>query len=179
MTALSEQEAINNAQDLILKHEAADGNDIVSKELSSVLTELRTIGFSNIADVFQTTPFGVRIQSPDQLPRAVSAAIKSVKIKRHVEGRGENAEEFEMMEIQFYDKLGALEKLMRYHGGYAKEKEQEGNAVMEAMKMMMGVTARKGLVSPKVDGHAESETYFETAADDMEKTEFPSPWDDL
>lgn len=149
-----------NLQEMLVAYRETDTTaQAYDPELMRVIQELESIAFSNIValyecrsvweacgvDEFGETQFQLteRLHLRDftQLPEAVTACIQTVKIKHERGG--------DVIELKFYDKLNALEKLMRFRGGYAKENEQRANAGNTLMDMIFGAATDQGLPVPK------------------------------
>lgn len=70
--------------------------------------ESRCIAASDIGDIIDMTGPEPRLKPVNQIPASARRAIKSVKVKRYLEGSGENAREVEVMEFTFWDKPGQI-----------------------------------------------------------------------
>lgn len=81
-----------------------------------VLNELAVIAFSDIGDIFDFTTEGpdLKLKSPKDIPERVRRAIASIKVKRFVEGKRDEARTVETVEFKFWSKDVALDKLGRY-----------------------------------------------------------------
>src|SRR5438046_2505270 len=66
-----------------------------------VLREVLHLGTSDIGEVLEAVGWGHLIQ---QAPAHVRRAIASVKVKRYVEGKGEDAREVELVEFRLWPK---------------------------------------------------------------------------
>lgn len=81
-----------------------------------VWDELSYIARSNIADVIDFTGAELRLKPANQIPGSAIRAIKSMKVKRYVEGNGDDAREVELIEFTFWDKPSALVTVMKALG---------------------------------------------------------------
>lgn len=89
------------------------------------LQEAAAIAYSDIGEIVTWRDGSFTYRASEDLPERVRRAIQSLKVKRRREvlGRGEDAEvwEVEEMEFKLWDKIGALDKLMRHLGMYPKD----------------------------------------------------------
>ena len=117
-----------NAHLLMRNHEVAvaiddamfDRAERVQVSADDVLRELKALAFSDVGDIIDHTGDVAALKPANQIPKRARRAIASVKVKRYVEGRGEDAVEVETQEFRLWSKLDALDKLMK-HLGLAKE----------------------------------------------------------
>lgn len=79
----------------------------------SVLREYCRIAFSDIGQVFDDSG---QIQAVKDIPEDARRAVSSIKVRRVIEGSGDDAEEIETVEFKLWDKLNALEKLAKHLG---------------------------------------------------------------
>lgn len=142
-------------QQLLLKHEAAHLHEVEDPELVRVIDEIKSIAFANIADLYEhiavESIVGVdhegeaifssfeRLTVTDitRLPRHVSAAIKSVKVKRMNDG--------DVIEVVMHDKSTSLDKLMRYHGAYERDNKQQAKGASEVMGLLLSSIGSAGM----------------------------------
>lgn len=84
-----------------------------------VVEELRRIGFSNVKDLVDSNG---KLISVNELPREVSAAIADIK--------GFAAPQvLRPVHIKFYNKIAALDALMKHLGGYKKDNDTKAPKV--------------------------------------------------
>ena len=88
--------------------------------------EIACIARSDIGDIIDMTGPAPRLRPVNEIPETARRAIKSVKVKRYVEGAGENASEVELMEFTFWDKLAANIVVLRSHGELKEKVEHSG-----------------------------------------------------
>ena len=139
-------------------------------ELNKALAEIRSVGFANIQDFFEVDEGTgvVRLMPITSLPRQVAAGIKKIKIRREVaqrvqhgrfiDGMGNEVEdqvdaEFvtmksEIIEIELWDKMNALEKLMRHYGAYSEDNKQKEGTGGQVLDLLFGSIGAKGLPAP-------------------------------
>ena len=98
----------------------AEAFQAVGVTVERVSRELAAVAFSDIADVATWDGSGLHLTPFDQLSPAARRAVKAIKVKRsrRVDGSRANPAEWETehIEIQLWDKVGALEKLARHLG---------------------------------------------------------------
>lgn len=85
-------------------------------QADDVLRELLRLGLSDIGQVLDFTGDELRLRPPRDIPEAARRAVASVKVRRFLEGKGEDAREVEVTEFKLWDKLSALDKLGKYLG---------------------------------------------------------------
>lgn len=86
---------------------------------SSVINELRKIGFSNMLDYIEFEADDHPVFKLSDLSRDKAAAIKKVTIKEYQEGKGSNAREIKEITLELHDKKGALVELGKHVGLFA------------------------------------------------------------
>jgi phage terminase small subunit len=95
---------------------------------ADVLAELALIGFSDIGQVLDFTGLVPALKDTSTIPEAARRAIAGVKVKRYIEGSGDDAREVEMVEFKLWNKNKALEDLAR-HLGLLKERVEVSGEV--------------------------------------------------
>ena len=133
----TESDAVQAMQQLLLKHEKSDLHRVEDPDLARCLSELRTLAHSNIIDVFQSeqvmeyigvddngkdvynTRQQMSVKDLNTLPRELTACIQQIDIKPTPDG--------DIIRIRMYDKQIALDKLLRFHGAYKRDNEQQAN----------------------------------------------------
>lgn len=88
----------------------------------SVLAEMSFIAFSDPGELFDDNGKCIPIR---QLPRNVRAAIAGFEIERRTRGRGEKAEEYEVLKYKLWNKNDAASDLMRHLGLFEKDNQQK------------------------------------------------------
>jgi phage terminase small subunit len=88
--------------------------------------ELSYLAFSNIADILDMTGPDLRLKPACDIPISALRALKSVKVKRYLEGTGEDAREVELIDFTFWDKPGALTMALRALGELKEKREYSG-----------------------------------------------------
>jgi len=86
------------------------------------LAECALIAFSDVGDVLDFTGTEPRLRPAHEIPPYARRAISSVKVKRYVEGHGDDARTVEVTEFKFWSKDAALEKLFKHFGLFGDEK---------------------------------------------------------
>lgn len=106
--------------------------ELREKELADVFTDVREsireanrIAFSNPADYFDENG---DLKPIDQLTPAQAAAIASVEVISHVEeGEEGEAVRIQTKKIKFWDKCKALDMLLKVHGAFKEQPQQQTN----------------------------------------------------
>ena len=83
-----------------------------------VVRELALVAFSDVGDLLDFSGDGLTLRPACQVPERARRAVSSVKVRRQVEGKGEDAREVELIEFKFWSKTDALDKLARHTGVY-------------------------------------------------------------
>lgn len=92
---------------------AADGRADI--KVSEILTELKLMGLSDIADVLEDDGTGQpKLRAWGQIPKNVTKTLKKLKIKRWTEQHGDESVPVSEVTIDMHDKLGPLTLLARY-----------------------------------------------------------------
>lgn len=89
------------------------------------LREVALIAQSDIGEIIDFTGDHPRLRPMRDIPERARRAISSIKVKRHIEGRGEDAEVVEITEFKLWSKDAALEKLGKYLGLLKDRMEHE------------------------------------------------------
>lgn len=123
LAKLSIQEAIQAAR----AERARRVEQSTGRELSPdrVLKEYLDLAFNDLRDCFEQVGDTLKIKHLKDWPESIGRSLAAVKVKRHIEGRGEDAREVEVIEFKLHDKLNALEKLAR-HLGLLKDDAAQG-----------------------------------------------------
>jgi phage terminase small subunit len=85
-------------------------------EADDVLRELLLLARSDLGDVLDFSGQSVALRPACLIPEKARRAIASIKVRRHTEGRGDDALKVEVVEFKLWDKLSALDKLGKYLG---------------------------------------------------------------
>lgn len=92
--------------------------------LPAVINEINNIAFSNMGDYFTVGPDGdPRVCMPSDDERQKLAALSEIQVETYMEGRGRDSREVKRIKFKTYNKLDALEKLLKIAGvrGVANE----------------------------------------------------------
>ena len=82
-----------------------------------VQAELEAVAFSDIGDVFDISDGGaLRVRPLPRWSPATQRAIASVKVRRVLEGRGEDARPVEVIEFRLWPKIEAIRTLREHMG---------------------------------------------------------------
>jgi phage terminase small subunit len=91
-----------------------------------VLEELAHIGRSDLGHVLDFTGDDLRLRPVREIPVAVRRTISSVKVRRRVQGCGEDARAVEVTEFKLWDKIAALDKIGKHLGLFIDRHEHTG-----------------------------------------------------
>ena len=88
--------------------------------------ESRYIAMSDIGDVIDFTGEEPRLKPANQIPESAAGRSRSVKVKRYLEGTGEEAREVQVLEFTFWDKPGELHTRLKSLGELKERIEVTG-----------------------------------------------------
>jgi phage terminase small subunit len=83
-------------------------------EADRVLKEAMAVAFSDLGDLIEFTTEGIRLKDGSQVPEAARKALAGIRVRRTI-GDDHNPAA-ETVEFRLWDKLEALDKLMRHLG---------------------------------------------------------------
>ena len=103
----------SNIQGLVasLTKKHADKLDLSAEK---VLSELSSVGFSNMLDYIKTTEEGDAYVDLSNLTREQAAAIQQITVDEFVDGRGKNVREVKRTRLKLADKNRSLELLGKH-----------------------------------------------------------------
>ena len=142
------------------RKERSRRTDITSDK---ALREVAAIAFSDIGDILDFTNGTPRLKPASEIPRHARRAISSMKIKREVEGKGDHAQEVEVIEFRFWNKNDALDKLMKHLGMFVDKHEVSGQIEhkhvhahfdVEVLPLALRIQILEHLEKADQDGHA-------------------------
>lgn len=81
-----------------------------------VLREIACLAFSDIGEILDFTGTDPRLRPACKIPEHARRAISSFKVRRYVEGPGEESREVEVTEFKLWSKDSNLEKLAKHLG---------------------------------------------------------------
>ena len=155
----SREMTLHQMEQLAIDHMREGIHMVRSKGQIETAREMRNIAFSNIADLMYENTEGVLcLRNLNELPREVTASIKKIKVKRdRVRGKRTFDDEGnmtegsadltgEVVEIELWDKQGALAILLKHYGGFEIDNKQkaEGGA-SENLDLLLGAIAGQGM----------------------------------
>lgn len=82
------------------------------------LDELALIAYSDIGEILDFSGETLALRKPCDIPERARRAIASIRVKKIWEGSGDDRIQVETISFQMWDKLSALDKLMRRLGAY-------------------------------------------------------------
>src|SRR5262249_1426553 len=77
-----------------------------------LMKETGAIAFSDIGDIIDASAVSPKLKPLSQIPEHARRAIAVYKVRRYTQGQGE----VEVVEVRLWDKLSALDKLMKLFG---------------------------------------------------------------
>ncbi len=109
---------------------------------AEVLRELAVIAFSDVGEVMDFSGVALRLKAANEIPERARRALSSVKVKRYLEGHGDDVREVEVTEFKFWPKTQALELLGKHLALFATA---EG-AAPEALTALLALLSRRTAV---------------------------------
>lgn len=103
--------------------EAAERNKVT---VDKVLRELALVAFSDIGQVMDFSGVEPRLKPANEIPETARRSISGMKVKRYMEGHGEDARQVEVTEFKLWSKDSALEKLAKHLGMFVERHEHSG-----------------------------------------------------
>jgi phage terminase small subunit len=91
-----------------------------------VLQELAMVAFADIGQVMDFTGADVKMRPANAIHEQARRALAPMKVKRYVEGHGDDARDMEVTEFKFGDKVTALLKLGQHLGLFPTKVEHGG-----------------------------------------------------
>ena len=107
-------------------------SDRVEAKADDVLRELLLVAYSDIGNVLDFSGDEVKLLPACLITPTARRTLASVKVKRHLEGSGDDAHEVEVIEFKLWDKMTALDKLAR-HLGLLKEAGTQVNLTIQSV----------------------------------------------
>jgi len=108
---------------LTKKH--ADKLDLSAEK---VLSELSSMGFSNMLDYIKTTEEGSAYVDLSNLTREQAAAIPEITVDEYMEGKGKHARKVKRTKLKLVDKIRSLDLLGRHLKLFTERIEVSGTA---------------------------------------------------
>lgn len=96
-----------------------------------VVEELARVAFSNLTDFGKLQPDGTIVIDLEHASAAELAAIGEIVVEQYVEGSGEDAQKVKRVKIKTWNKLTALDQLMR-HTGISRDRAVDAVADLAA-----------------------------------------------
>lgn len=104
-----------------------------------VISELRALALSDIGDVLDFEDGTLRMKPAEAITPEARRCLASVKVRRYVEKRGENADAVEVIEFKMHDKISALRELALHLPGFRAPSKVEITDPRAELARMLGV----------------------------------------
>ena len=88
--------------------------------------EMSCIAFSDIGDILDMSGIDPVLKPANEIPDKALRALKTMRVKRYVEGTGENARTVEIIDFVFWDKVTALIAILKGLGELDGKVEHSG-----------------------------------------------------
>lgn len=115
-----------------------------------VIREIALLAYSDIGNIIDFTGDSIKLKNGRDITPAARRTISSVKVKRHFEGRGDDAREVEIIEFKLWDKTSALEKLARHINLYREREPLE--VLLASLPADLANAIRESLQRAILDG---------------------------
>ena len=92
--------------------------------IARVLDECRAVAFASVDQIFDFSGEQVKMRPANQIPDDAKRAIQSIKVKRVVEGTGDDAKIVEVTEFKLWPKFEGIDRLIRYLEFMPKETQK-------------------------------------------------------
>jgi len=144
-------------EELVLKHQEEGIHKVRTRGQIEAANELRSVAYSDIADILEEDDQGnVRIRKLTELPLEVTRSIKKIKIRRERSNKARVYDEdgqvdpgsdavCELVEIELWDKMNALDKLMKHYGGYELDNKQKVDPLQRSLDSLLTSISDAGL----------------------------------
>ena len=143
----SRQQAVELLNIPLLRKEIAKGMNQRTKRTrvtaDRVIRELALIAFSDIGDILDFTNGHVRLRNARDIPKRARRAISSMKVKRYMEGHGEDAVEVEVTEFKLWSKESGLEKLAKHLNLLGDKADEGGGDTAMIVRYLQDFFARR------------------------------------
>ncbi len=118
-----------------------------------VLRELAVIGFSDPGDILDFTGPVPRLKPSNEITERARRSIASIKVKRSVEGFGDDASPVEVIEFRFWDKPSTLVQLGKHTGVLLDKLKVEGDVTLKIVEEIVdGRTDKNDPSAPGTSG---------------------------
>ena len=94
-----------------------------------IIDEVKNIAYSDVGDILDFTGEEARLKPAKEISPAARRTISSVKVKRYVEGKGDDARTVEVTEFRLWDKVAALGRLCNHLGIGTESESGTGDTI--------------------------------------------------
>jgi hypothetical protein len=150
-------------EELVVKHQEEGIHKVRSKGQLEAAAELRRVAYSDMRDILYTDKNGnMCIRELTELPPEITRTIKKIKVRRErstkprvydEDGQADDGSEVigEIVEIELWDKMNALDKLMKHYGGYELDNAQKVDPLQRSLDSLLTSISDEGLPKLKHD----------------------------
>lgn len=143
-------------------------NERLDADADQAVRELLMLAHSDIGDVLDFSGKQPKMRSANTIPERARRAISSVKVKRTVEGKGDDKIEVEIIEFKFWDKVAALDKLLKHLGIDRSGSSKKADAPEDLQQSFRDIFKDEN-VRVRI-----REIAYERVADDEKRLEIPA-----
>ena len=161
---------LSEMEELVLKHQEEGLHKIRTKGQIETANQLRELARSDIADLMYEDEEGnLRMHKLSDLPPEITRTIKKIKFKQeNTRGKriydsdgnasgGDDSVTTGILEVEFWDKMGALDKLMRHYGGFEQDNKQKVDPLSRKLDSLLTSISDTGLPKLTHDPYADDE----------------------
>lgn len=98
----------------LVKQRVKEASARADVTVGRVLSELALLAFSDIGEVLDFSGAQPRLRPANEIPPRARRLLSSIKVKRYVEGQGDDAQPVEVTEFRLWSKDAALKNLGKY-----------------------------------------------------------------
>lgn len=169
-------------EELVVKHQEEGIHKVRSRGQIEAANELRMVAYSDMAELLEKDAAGnLRIKDLTELPIEVTRSIKKIKVRRERsskpreydgDGKSDDPDTIcELVEIELWDKMNALDKLMKHYGGYEMDNKQKVDPLQRSLDSLLTSISDAGLPKLVHDPYADDVVVERDPFDDYDEDE--------
>ncbi len=91
-----------------------------------VIGEYLHLAFNDLRELFISTPNGLKMKPVKDWPENIGRSIAGIKVRHEITGLGDDAEDYEVIELKLWSKTEALKSLAQHLGLLINKHEHSG-----------------------------------------------------
>lgn len=165
-------------EELVLKHQEEGIHKVRTRGQLEAANELRQVAYSDIANIlYEDSDGNLKMRKLTDLPPEVTRSIKKIKVKQErtrnrvydSDGSEEESGGGEIIEIELWDKMAALDKLMRHLGGYEQDNQQKKDPMSRKLDSLLSSISDQGISSGRPMVGYENDPYEDVYSEDEDE----------